>query len=104
MLRRQICSRWSRITLPLFWVLTILLIPLVATAAEDCAGTPQQLIQYLNKSATQTVPYKIKVLAGTYILPAGMYVGAAATAPLTIEGGYLDCSSRGPNDPSKTII
>ena len=44
-----------------------------ASAAEDCAGTPQAIIQYLNKAETQSTPYKIKVLAGTYPLTGMKY-------------------------------
>ena len=42
------------------WAVLILLVaPFTATAAmaaEDCAGTAQQLIQYLNKAETESSP------------------------------------------------
>ena len=88
------------------WLILFLLSPWMAhfaSAAEDCAGTPQALIQYLNKATTQSTPYKIKVLAGTYILSTANSQWLVPTS-LTLEGGYLDCNTRGPNVASATVI
>lgn len=74
-----------------------------AIAAEDCAGTPQAIIQYLNKAEMQSAPYKLKVLAGTYVLNSAKYVWIIPSA-FTMEGGYIDCNTRGPNGASATVL
>ena len=57
-----------RVALSILFLFTLPWLAIAAHAAEDCAGNAQQLIQYLNKAETQTTPYKIKVVAGTYAL------------------------------------
>lgn len=76
---------------------------ITAHAAEDCAGDSTQLIHYLNVAESQTTPYKIKVLAGNYVL-AGATSQWLVSTSLTLEGGYTDCNSRGTSSAAATII
>jgi hypothetical protein len=92
-----------RLALSLFLLFTLPWLAASAHAAEDCAGTSQALIQFLNKSETQSTPYKIKVLSGTYVMTGAKY-SWQPTASLTIEGGYADCNTRGPNTAAATVI
>jgi hypothetical protein len=92
-----------RLALATLLVFVMAAVANVAMAAEDCADTPAKLVQYLDKAETQTSPYKIKIVAGNYALPASK-TDWFPTASLTIEGGYLDCSNRGAVIADQTVI
>jgi len=103
MLRCLACRLRFRSLVAILILLSVPLATPTALAAEDCASTPQQLVQYLNKAETQTSPYKIKVIAGNYHL-SGSKSNWNPTATTTIEGGYSDCSNRESVDAGSTTI
>jgi hypothetical protein len=92
-----------RIAGTILLLLAMLWMATFANAAEDCAGTPEALVQYLDKAETQSTPYKIKVLAGTYNLSNADSTWLVPTS-LTVEGGYVDCNTRGTSIASATVI
>jgi hypothetical protein len=95
--------RRLRRALSILFLVALPWLAIVADAAEDCADTSQKLIQYLNKSETQATAYRIKVLAGSYVIGGAKYQWSPS-ASTTIEGGYLDCNIRGTNAAAATTI
>jgi hypothetical protein len=104
MLRHAKYHTGYRLALSFLLLFTLPWLASAAEAAEDCADTPQKLIQYLNKAETQSTPYTIKLVVGNYVLT-GNKVHWLFTADTRIEGGYASgCSGRGTQSSDATTI